>query len=97
LINSGSASASEIVSAALHDNNAAKLVGQTSFGKGSVQEIRQLAGGAELKVTVAHWYTPGGINIGKAGIKPDDTVSLSDDDYNAGRDPQLDKAMQMLQ
>ena len=97
LINSGSASASEIVSAALHDNNAAKLVGETSFGKGSVQEIENLAGGAELKVTVAHWYTPGGININKAGIKPDVAVGLSTDDFNAGRDPQLDKAISLLQ
>lgn len=97
LINSGSASASEIVSAALHDNNVAKLVGQTSFGKGSVQQIMNLPGGAELKVTVAHWYTPAGINIGKAGIKPDYNVGLSTDDYNAGRDPQLDKALQLLQ
>jgi carboxyl-terminal processing protease len=97
LINSGSASASEIVSAALHDNHAAKLVGVTSFGKGSVQEIKDLAGGAQLKVTVAHWYTPGGININKAGIKPDVNVDLTTDDFNAGRDPQLDKAISLLQ
>jgi carboxyl-terminal processing protease len=97
LINSGSASASEIVSAALHDNHSAKLVGVTSFGKGSVQEIKNLAGGSELKVTVAHWYTPGGININKAGIKPDVSVDLTPDDFNAGRDPQLDKAISLLQ
>jgi carboxyl-terminal processing protease len=96
LINGGSASASEIVSAALHDNHAAQLVGEQSFGKGSVQEIKQLPGGAELKVTVAHWYTPGGININKEGIKPDITVKLTSDDYNAGRDPQLDKALELL-
>jgi carboxyl-terminal processing protease len=97
LINSGSASASEIVSAALHDNHVAKLVGVTSFGKGSVQEIKSLAGGAELKVTVAHWYTPAGININKAGIKPDESVDLTTDNFNANQDPQLDKALQMLQ
>ncbi|HEY6736733.1 MAG TPA: S41 family peptidase [Candidatus Saccharimonadia bacterium] len=97
LINGGSASASEIVAAALHDNHAAKLVGEKSFGKGSVQEIKTLPDGAELKVTVAHWYTPAGINIGKAGIEPDVEVKLTTDDYNAGRDPQLDKAIELLQ
>jgi carboxyl-terminal processing protease len=97
LVNGGSASASEIVSGALHDNGVAKLVGVQTFGKGSVQEIKNLSGGAELKVTVAHWYTPNGININKTGIAPDVTVQLTADDYNAGRDPQLDRALQMLQ
>jgi carboxyl-terminal processing protease len=97
LINSGSASASEIVAGALHDNGAAQLVGETSFGKGSVQEIKDLPDGAQLKVTVAHWYTPNGLNIGHAGIKPDVEVKLTTDDYNASRDPQLDRALQLLQ
>ena len=97
LINSGSASASEIVAGALHDNGVAKLEGETSFGKGSVQEIKDLPDGAQLKVTVAHWYTPKGVNIGHAGIKPDEEVKLTADDYNNSRDPQLDKALQMLQ
>lgn len=96
LINSGSASASEIVAGALHDNGAAKLLGEKSFGKGSVQEIKNLPGGAQLKVTVAHWYTPGGVNINKEGIKPDVETKLTTDDFNAGRDPQLDKALEML-
>jgi carboxyl-terminal processing protease len=96
LINGGSASASEIVAAALHDNGVAKLVGEQSFGKGSVQEIKTLPDGAELKVTVAHWYTPAGININKEGIKPDTEVKLTTDDYNASRDPQLDKALELL-
>lgn len=97
LINGGSASASEIVAGALHDNHVAKLEGEQSFGKGSVQEIKNLPDGAELKVTVAHWYTPDGVNINKQGIKPDTIVKLSTDDFNAGRDPQLDQALQMLQ
>jgi carboxyl-terminal processing protease len=96
LINGGSASASEIVAGALHDNKAAQLVGEKSFGKGSVQEIKTLPGGAQLKVTVAHWYTPGGVNINKEGIKPDVEVKLTTDDYNAGHDPQLDKALELL-
>ncbi len=96
LINGGSASASEIVAGALHDNGVAKLVGEKSFGKGSVQEMKQLPGGAQLKVTVAHWYTPKGVNINKEGIKPDAEVKLSNEDYNASRDPQLNKALEML-
>jgi carboxyl-terminal processing protease len=96
LINGGSASASEIVAGALHDNGVAKLEGEKSFGKGSVQEIKNLPGGAQLKVTVAHWYTPNGVNINKEGIKPDTEVKLSPDDFNAGKDPQLDQALQIL-
>jgi len=96
LVNGGSASASEIVSGALHDNGAAKLLGEKTFGKGSVQEMKDLPGGAELKVTIAHWYTPNGININKEGIKPDTEVKLTTDDYNNSRDPQLDKALEFL-
>ncbi len=103
LTNGGSASASEILAGALHDNGRATLVGDKTFGKGSVQEVICLAGlqlssncnGPSLKVTVAHWYTPNGINISKEGIKPDVAVSLSNDDYNAGRDPQLQKALEV--
>jgi carboxyl-terminal processing protease len=96
LINAGSASASEIVAGALHDNNVAQLEGEKSFGKGSVQEIKDLPDGAQLKVTVAHWYTPAGVNINKEGIKPDVTTDLTTDDFNNSRDPQLDKALDML-
>jgi carboxyl-terminal processing protease len=96
LVNGGSASASEIVSGALQDNKVATLVGVQTFGKGSVQEIKSLPGGAELKVTVAHWYTPNGVNIGKKGITPDDVIALTNDDYNNNRDPQLDKALDLL-
>lgn len=96
LINGGSASASEIVAGALHDNKAAQLEGEKSFGKGSVQEIKDLPDGAQLKVTIAHWYTPGGININKEGIKPDVEVKMTSDDFNMSRDPQLDKALEML-
>jgi carboxyl-terminal processing protease len=96
LVDGGSASASEIVAGALHDNNAAKLVGLKTFGKGSVQEIIDLPGGAGLKVTVAKWYTPGGKNISKEGIKPDTEVNISDDDVKNGRDPQKDKALELL-
>lgn len=95
LMNSGSASASEITAGALHDDIGAKLVGGQSFGKGSVQEIEQLAGGAELKVTIAHWFTPSGKGIDKVGLKPDIKVDKTQADIDAGRDPQLDKAIQV--
>jgi carboxyl-terminal processing protease len=97
LIDAGSASASEITAGALHDNNAATLVGAKSFGKGSVQQVINLSDGGELKVTTAHWYTPAGKNINKQGINPDTSVERTVDDIKAGRDPQKDKAYTILQ
>jgi carboxyl-terminal processing protease len=97
LINEGSASASEITAGALHDNNVAKLIGVKSFGKGSVQQLEQLGDGSVLKVTIARWYTPNGININKDGIKPDTEVKISDDEAKAKKDPQLDAAIKQLQ
>ena len=105
LIDEGSASASEITAGALKDNEAASLVGVKSFGKGSVQELQPLAsslslGGEDsqglLKVTIARWYTPAGKNIDKAGITPDVEVKRSDEDFKTGRDPQLDKALELI-
>lgn len=96
LVNVGSASASEITAGALHDNGAATIVGEKSFGKGSVQQVENLPGGGELKVTIARWYTPAGKNIDKQGITPDVTVTMSDSDIAAGKDPQKDKATEIL-
>lgn len=96
LVDGGSASASEIVAGALADNGAATLLGEKTFGKGSVQTIEDLAGGAKLKVTIAKWYTPNGKNINKEGIKPSVEVKLTADDVNANRDPQKDKALELL-
>ena len=96
LVDGGSASASEIVAGALHDNGAAKLVGEKTFGKGSVQQIETLKGGGELKVTVAKWYTPNGKNINKEGIQPDVRIGISDDDLKNNRDPQKDKAIELV-
>ena len=96
LINAGSASASEIVAGALRDNKLGQLVGEKTFGKGSVQEIKELPDGAQLKVTIARWYTPSGTNIDKEGIKPDVEVKMTNEDFNASRDPQLDKALELL-
>lgn len=97
LVNGGSASAAEITAGALHDNNAGTIVGTKTFGKGSVQEVEDLPDGAELKVTVARWYTPAGKNIDKQGITPDTIIDISDADKAAGKDPQKDKAYQVLQ
>ncbi len=92
LINSSSASASEIVAGALHDHKVATLMGETSFGKGSVQKLVNLTSGTMLKVTVARWYTPSGINISEKGISPDKAIARTEEDFNNGRDPQLDAA-----
>jgi len=97
LIDGGSASASEITAGALHDNGAATLLGEKSFGKGSVQQVEHLLDGSEVKITIAHWYTPDGKNIDKQGITPDTIVPISDADSKAGKDPQKDKAYQILQ
>ena len=97
LVDGGSASASEIVAGALSDNKAAKLVGEKTFGKGSVQTIEDILSGGQLKVTVAKWYTPNGKNLSKAGIVPDETIKLTAEDINAGRDPQKDRALQLIQ
>lgn len=96
LINEGSASASEIFAAALRDNGAAKLVGQQSFGKGSVQKVIGIDDGAILKVTIAKWYTSKGKNVNGNGLLPDVAVKLSNSDINKGNDPQLDKALQLI-
>ncbi len=96
LVDGGSASASEILAGALKDNGAAKLVGEQTFGKGSVQEIVQLGNGAKLKVTVAKWYTPNGKNISKEGITPDIVIKLTTQNTKNGQDPQQDKALSIL-
>lgn len=96
LINAGSASASEITAGALKDNGVATLIGEKSFGKGSVQSLENLIAGGVLKVTIARWHTPSGKNIDKEGIEPDQVVERTDEDFTAGRDPQLDAAVNFL-
>ncbi len=96
LINGGSASAAEITAGALRDDIHATLIGQKSFGKGSVQEIDNLPGGAELKVTVAHWFTPSGQGIDHIGITPKIVVPMTQANIDAGQDPQMDKAIAQL-
>ena len=97
LINEGSASASEIVAGALRDNREnVTLVGEKSFGKGSVQEFIEMPRGTAAKITVARWLTPKGVQINEQGISPDKEVKNTLDDYNNNKDPQLDAALEIL-
>ncbi len=96
LVNKGSASASEITAGALQDAGRAKIVGEVTFGKGSVQSIEPLKDGSSVKITIAEWLTPKKREINKVGIKPDVEVGLSEDDAKNKRDPQLDKALELL-
>jgi carboxyl-terminal processing protease len=95
LIDEGSASASEIVAGALRDNGAARLIGEQTFGKGSVQTLEGLPDGSTLKVTVARWFTPGGLNIDEEGITPDEIVERPDEEEE-GADSQRDRAVEYL-
>jgi carboxyl-terminal processing protease len=96
LVNGGSASAAEIVAGALQDYGRAKLFGETTFGKGSVQLPQTLSNGGQLRVTIQHWYTPKNRGIHGVGITPDYVVARTADDVTAGRDPQLDAAVNYL-
>lgn len=96
LINGGSASASEILAGALRDEKGIKLVGEKSFGKGSVQEVKDLRLGASLKVTVANWLTPKGNFISGVGLEPDVKVDFTQADNEKGIDPQLARALEMV-
>ena len=96
LVNLGSASAAEIVAGALQDYQKSIVVGEKTFGKGSVQDFEEFSDGSSLKLTVAKWLTPNGRSIDDSGITPDVEVVLTDDDYNNDKDPQMDKALELL-
>lgn len=96
LINEGSASASEILAGALRDGRAVQLIGKKSFGKGSVQELINLPNKASVKITVAKWLTPSGDYIMEKGISPDIEVEFTQVDFEAEKDPQLDKAVETI-
>ncbi len=96
LIDQGSASASEILAGALQENGIAKLVGKNTFGKGSVQELVHMSDNTSLKITIAKWLTPNGNSISDGGLKPDYEVNRTLKDRDEGRDPQMEKAIEIL-
>ena len=97
LINGGSASASEIVAGAIQDRGRGQLVGETSFGKGSVQTYNALVNDqGAVRVTIARWLTPHERQINEIGLEPDVPVKITEENMTAGADPQLDKAVELL-
>jgi len=96
LVNGGSASASEILAGALQDFGAATIIGEQTYGKGSVQEYHEFEDGSALKMTTAKWLTPKGRSISNTGIAPDIIVEYTLDDFNEERTPQLDAALDFL-
>ncbi len=96
LTNEGSASAAEILAGSLRDIRQIKLVGEKTFGKGSVQELKNMKNNSSIKITIAEWLTPAGKNINKEGLKPDIEIGLTDQDLEAKKDPQLDEAIKLL-
>src|SRR3989344_8549713 len=96
LVNKGSASAAEILAGALREHGKAILIGEDTFGKGSVQELIDLPAGTSLKITVAHWFTPEGVSISNGGLKPDIEVLLTPENTKDGADPVLNRAVEFL-
>ncbi len=96
LTNQGSASASEILAGALQEHGIATILGTQTFGKGSVQELVKITPETSLKVTIARWLTPNARSISDGGLTPDIMVEMTNDDIQAGRDPQLEKAVEFL-
>jgi carboxyl-terminal processing protease len=97
LVNVGSASASEIVAGAIQDRGRAILIGETTFGKGSVQQVHTLSDGSELRVTIARWYTPNDNSIDKSGIIPEFEVLPSPVEFRGPEDTQLQRAIEYIQ
>ena len=96
LINEGTASGAEILAGALRDNQNAILIGEKTFGKGSVQTLEKLSNDSSLKITIAKWLTPKGEMINERGLEPDIRIKMTEEDHKEGRDPQLEKALEIL-
>lgn len=96
LVNEGSASASEILAGALRDQRGIKLIGEKTFGKGSVQTIEELKDKSQIKITIAEWLTPNGFSINDNGLSPDYLIEFSEEESQEEVDPQLNKALEIL-
>lgn len=96
LVNEGSASASEILAGALQEHGVAKLAGTKTFGKGSVQELIPITSDTSLKLTIARWLTPNGKSLSDNGLEPDYKVEITEKDIEAGKDPQMEKAIEIV-
>jgi carboxyl-terminal processing protease len=96
LVNSNSASGSEVVAGALQDNGRGRLIGTTTFGKGSVNHIRDLSDGSAIYITIARWHTPNGRQIEGQGLSPDEEVEITAEDLEQGNDPQLERAIEYI-
>ncbi len=96
LVNEGSASASEILAGAMQDHSVATIVGMKTFGKGSIQTYEEFSDGSSLKLTIANWLTPNERVIDGLGVSPDVEIDLTREEINNGQDPQLDKAIEII-
>ena len=96
LVNGNSASASEVVAGALQDYGRAPLIGNQTFGKGSVNHFRQLSDGSAIYISIGRWYTPNGRQIEGNGLTPDIVVNTTEQDIQQGKDPQLDRAIEYI-
>ena len=96
LINEGSASAAEILAGALRDNRGISLIGGTTFGKGSVQELVNLSDGSSIKITIAKWLTPNGTSIEDNGLAPDIVVEMTQEIFDTDGDVQLQRAIEVV-
>jgi carboxyl-terminal processing protease len=97
LVNNNSASASEVVAGALQDYGRAPLIGNQTFGKGSVNHFRQLSDGSAIYISIGRWYTPNGRQIEGNGLTPDIVVDRTEQDIQQGKDPQLDRAIEYIE
>jgi carboxyl-terminal processing protease len=96
LVNGNSASASEVVAGALQDHERGPLIGNQTFGKGSINHFRQLSDGSAIYISIGRWYTPNGRQIEGNGLTPDIVVERTEQDIQQGKDPQLDKAIEYI-
>jgi carboxyl-terminal processing protease len=96
LVNGNSASASEVVAGALQDYERAPLIGNQTFGKGSINHFRQLSDGSAIYISIGRWYTPNGRQIEGNGLTPDIVVERTEQDIQQGKDPQLDRAIEYI-